>query len=94
VDGVDGVDVGVEFDVLPGAAGAVVTVTVVVGAADWLLEDAQPDAVAIQANATAVTASRPNLKCPTPPGNTGVPFMRAAPHTPLSHYGDNVATLV
>ena len=61
----DGVDAGVEFDALPGAAGAVVTVTVVVGAADWLLEDAQPDAVAIQANAAAATASRPNLNCPT-----------------------------
>jgi hypothetical protein len=37
----------VEFEALPGAAGAVVvTVVVVVGVADWLPEDAQPATVA------------------------------------------------
>jgi len=60
------VDAAVEFDALPGAAGAVVTVTVAVGAADWLLEDAQPATVAMQANAAAATVSQPTLKCPTP----------------------------
>jgi hypothetical protein len=40
-------DRGVEFEALPGAAGAVVvTVVVVVGVADWLPEDAQPATVA------------------------------------------------
>jgi len=60
------VDAGVEFDALPEAAGAVVTVTVAVGAADWLLEDAQPAVVAMQANAAAATASRPTLNCRIP----------------------------
>ena len=78
----DDVDVGVEFDALPGAAGAVV-VTVMVGVArPSLPEDAQPAAAATQANAAAATASRPTLNCLTPPGDTGVPFMCAAPHAP------------
>ncbi len=55
-----------EFDALPEAAGAVVTVTVVAGAAGRLLEDAPPAVVALQTNAAAATASRPTLKCPTP----------------------------
>jgi hypothetical protein len=88
----DSVDVGVEFDALPEAAGAVV-VTVTVGVADWRPEDAQLVAAATQANAAAATASRPALGKGAP-GNTGVPFMRAAPHAPLSHYDDRAATLV
>jgi hypothetical protein len=62
----DSEDAGVGLDALPETAGAVVvTVAVIVGAADWLLEDEQPAAAATQANAAAATASRPALECPT-----------------------------
>jgi hypothetical protein len=91
-------------------------VTVTVGVADGLLEDAQPAAVPTQASAATATASRPDLESPglespglespllespllesprpeipfleylgrgtLAPGNTGVPFVCAAPHAP------------
>jgi len=83
----------VELGVLPEAAGAVVvTVAVAVGVVDWLPEDAQPAAVATQANAAAATVSRPDTESPglesrfleypawecLAPGNTAVPFIRSA----------------
>jgi hypothetical protein len=91
-------------------------VTVTVGVADGLLEDAQPAAVPTHASAATATASRPDLESPglespglespllespllesprpeipfleylgrgtLAPGNTGVPFVCAAPHAP------------
>jgi hypothetical protein len=41
-------------------------VTVTVGVADGLPEDAQPAAVTTQANAATATAQRPALECPIP----------------------------
>jgi hypothetical protein len=95
-----------------------VTVTVLAGAAGWLLDDAQPAASATQASAAAAKANRPAPESPASespapespvpeypvPGklvlenpareNTAVPFMRAAPHAPLSNYDDKAGTPV
>jgi hypothetical protein len=52
-----------------------VTVTVLAGAAGWLLDDAQPAASATQASATPAAANRPAPENPAPE-NTAVPFVR------------------
>jgi len=59
------VDAGVEFDALPGAAGAVVvTVAVAGGVAGWLLDDAHPPTAAPQISAATAKASRPDPESP------------------------------
>jgi len=65
--------------------------------ADWLPDDAHPATITPQISAATTKASLPDpvlgypaLGCSVlgngAPGTTGVPFMCAAPHAPLSHY--------
>jgi hypothetical protein len=84
-----------------------VTVTVLAGAAGWLLDDAQPAASATQASAAAAPANRPAPESPSSeyplPGrlvlenpareNTAVPFMRGA-LCAVQHYDGNAGAPV
>ena len=71
-----------------GADGVAVTVVVVAGAAGWLADDEQP-ATARQMSAAAEAAPEN-----TALGNTGVPFVNAAPCAPSSNYDDRAGPLV